>query len=85
MKNGVAQIVTMSDLLDDRVDPKLIKDRIVAIGSTASSLKDEFLTPYSAGKAEDATMPGVLVHAQITSQILSAVLDNQPLWWFIPN
>lgn len=84
-QTGVAPIVTMSDLLDDRVDPSLIKDRIVAIGSTASSLKDEFLTPYSAGKSEDATMPGVIVHAQIISQILSAVLDNQPLWWFIPD
>jgi CHASE2 domain-containing sensor protein/tRNA A-37 threonylcarbamoyl transferase component Bud32 len=84
-QTGVAPIVTMSDLLNDRVDPSLIKDRIVAIGSTASSLKDEFLTPYSAGKSEDATMPGVIVHAQIISQILSAALDNQPLWWFIPD
>ncbi|WP_295620064.1 CHASE2 domain-containing serine/threonine-protein kinase [Chamaesiphon sp. GL140_3_metabinner_50] len=82
---GVAAIVTMSDLLNNRVDPKLIKDRIILIGSTASSLKDDFLTPYSEGKAEDATMPGVVVHAQITSQILSAVLDNQALWWFMPD
>ena len=84
-RNNVAKIVSISDILNDRVDPKFIKDRIVLIGSTASSLKDEFLTPYSAGKAEDATMPGVMVHAQITSQILSAVLDKQPLWWFIPD
>jgi CHASE2 domain-containing sensor protein/predicted Ser/Thr protein kinase len=84
-KLGVAKIVTISDLLNNRVDPKLIKDRIVLIGSTASSLKDEFLTPYSAGKAEDATMPGVLVHAQIVSQVLSTVLDKQPLWWFLPD
>jgi CHASE2 domain-containing sensor protein/predicted Ser/Thr protein kinase len=83
--NNVAKVVTVTDILTDRVDPKFIKDRIVLIGSTASSLKDEFLTPYSAGKAEDATMPGVIVHAQITSQILSAVLDKQPLWWFIPD
>jgi CHASE2 domain-containing sensor protein/tRNA A-37 threonylcarbamoyl transferase component Bud32 len=82
---GVASIVKISDLLNDRVDPKLIKDRIVLIGSTASSLKDEFLTPYSAGKAEDATMPGVVVHAQIVSQVLGAVLDKQPLWWFMPD
>jgi CHASE2 domain-containing sensor protein/tRNA A-37 threonylcarbamoyl transferase component Bud32 len=82
---GVATIVKISDLLNDRVDPKLIKDRIVLIGSTASSLKDEFLTPYSAGKAEDATMPGVVVHAQIVSQILSAVLDKQSLWWFLSD
>lgn len=83
--NTVAPIVTISDLLENRVDPNLIKNRIVLIGSTASSLKDEFLTPFSAGKAEDATTPGVILHAQITSQILSTVLDGQPLWWFIPD
>ncbi len=82
---AVASIVTMTDVLENRVDPKLIKDRIILIGSTASSLKDEFLTPYSAGKAEYTTMPGVMIHAQIISQILSAVLDKQPLWWFIPD
>ncbi len=84
-RNAVAKIVSVTDLLNDRVDPKLIKDRIVLIGSTASSLKDEFFTPYSAGKAEDTTMPGVVLHAQITSQIISAVLDQQPIWWFIPD
>jgi CHASE2 domain-containing sensor protein len=83
--DAVAPSVTLGDVLSDRVAPQLIKDRVVFIGSTASSLKDEFLTPYSAGKAEYATMPGVMVHAQITSQILSAVLDGQPLWWFIPE
>jgi CHASE2 domain-containing sensor protein/tRNA A-37 threonylcarbamoyl transferase component Bud32 len=81
----IAPIVSMTDLLADRVDPNLIKNRIVVIGSTASSLKDEFLTPFSAGKAEDATIPGVLIHAQITNQILNNVLDRQPLWWFIPD
>jgi CHASE2 domain-containing sensor protein len=81
--NNVAPIVTISDVLDDKVDRQLIKNRVVLIGSTASSLKDEFLTPYSEGKAADANMPGVMLHAQITSQILSAVLDKQPLWWFL--
>jgi CHASE2 domain-containing sensor protein/tRNA A-37 threonylcarbamoyl transferase component Bud32 len=83
--NNVAPIVSVTDVLTGRVDPKLIKDRIVLIGSTASSLHDDFITPYSAGKAEDAAMPGVMMHAQITSQVLSAVLDKQPLWWFIPE
>jgi CHASE2 domain-containing sensor protein/predicted Ser/Thr protein kinase len=81
--NNIAPIVTISDVLDNKVDRKLIKNRVVLIGSTASSLKDEFLTPYSEGKAADANMPGVVLHAQITSQILSAVLDKQPLWWFL--
>lgn len=83
--NQIAPIVTISDLLENRVDAQLIKGRIVLIGSTASSLKDEFLTPFSAGKAEDASTPGVMIHAQITSQILNTVLDRQPLWWFIPD
>ncbi len=81
----VAPIVSIEDVLADRVMPQLIKNRIVLIGSTATSLKDEFLTPYSAGNAADATMPGVMVHAQIISQILGNVLDKQPLWWFIPD
>ncbi len=83
--NAVAPIVSITDLLENKVDPQLIKNRLVLIGSTASSLKDEFLTPFSEGKAEDATMPGVILHAQIASQILSAVLDKQSLWWFIPE
>lgn len=29
-------------------------------------------------------MAGVLVHAQIVSQILSSVLDEQPLFWYLP-
>jgi Tfp pilus assembly protein PilE len=29
-------------------------------------------------------MTGVEIHAQITSEILSAVLNNQPLFWFLP-
>ncbi len=83
--NAVAPIVSITDVLENKVEPNLIKGRIVLIGSTASSLKDDFLTPYSAGKAADASMPGVVLHAQITSQILSAVLDAQPLWWFVPE
>uniref|UniRef100_A0ACD5GX90 CHASE2 domain-containing protein n=1 Tax=Desertifilum tharense IPPAS B-1220 TaxID=1781255 RepID=A0ACD5GX90_9CYAN len=46
-----------------------------------SIVKDDFYTPYSA--ATDAwRMPGVVVHAQNVSQILSAVLDNRPLVWY---
>jgi CHASE2 domain-containing sensor protein len=83
--DNIAPSVTMTDLLQDKVPPALIKDKLVLIGSTASSLKDEFITPYSAGKARDATMPGVIVHAQISSQIIAHVLDRRPLWWFIPD
>ncbi|BAT56500.1 serine/threonine protein kinase with Chase2 sensor [Nostoc sp. NIES-3756] len=82
----IAQQVTVTDVLSGRVKPDLIKDRIVLIGSTAPSLKDIFNTPYTTGKADDAgRMAGVEIHAQIISQILGAVLNNQRLFWFLPG
>ncbi|MBD2493969.1 CHASE2 domain-containing protein [Nostoc sp. FACHB-280] len=80
-KNAVKQ-VSLSDVLADKVDPALIKDKIVMIGYTAQIVKDTFYTPYSAGAADSQKMPGVVVHAQNASQILSAVLDKRPLFWY---
>lgn len=77
-----AQQVTLTQVLEGKIDPNWIKDRIVLVGYTAPSKKDDFGTPYSAGQQETFKMPGVVVHAQIVSQILSAVLDNRPLFWF---
>ncbi|NEP15515.1 MAG: EAL domain-containing protein, partial [Leptolyngbya sp. SIO4C1] len=51
----------------------------LAFGPT---IKDMFLTPYSTAYTDELQMPGVVVHAQMVSQILSAVLDRQPLMWF---
>lgn len=78
----IARKVTLSQLLREEVDPAWIKDKIVLIGTTAPSGKDLFETPYSAGKSGNTKMAGVLIHAQMTSQILSAVLDDRPLFSF---
>ncbi|WP_228036417.1 CHASE2 domain-containing serine/threonine-protein kinase [Dolichospermum flos-aquae] len=81
----IAPQVTLTDILTGKIQPNLVKDRIVFIGSTAPSLKDVFNTPFNSGKADDSgRMTGVEIHAQITSEILSAVLNNQPLFWFLP-
>ena len=79
---NVAKQVTLTQVLEGKIDPNWIKDRIVLVGYTAPSKKDDFGTPYSAGQQEKFKMPGVVVHAQIVSQILSAVLDKRPLFWF---
>lgn len=79
---NVAKQVTLTQVLEGKIDPNWIKNRIVLVGYTAPSKKDDFGTPYSAGQQEKFKMPGVVVHAQIVSQILSAVLDNRPLFWF---
>jgi CHASE2 domain-containing sensor protein len=77
-----AQTVTLTQVLKGEVKPEWVKDRIVLIGVTATSLKDLFFTPYSATATENRTMPGVVIHAQKVSQILAAVLDDRPLFHF---
>jgi len=77
--------VTLSQILNGQINPKAVKDRIVLIGVTAPSRKDYFLTPYSNHRRFDQQMPGVVAHAQMASQILSAVLDHRPLLWVWPE
>ena len=83
-RNSVKQ-VSVSEVLNGKVDSSLIKDRVVLIGYTSPIAKDDFYTPYSAGLTDSQKMPGVVIHAQHVSQILSAVLDNRPLIWYWPQ
>ncbi|HBB33669.1 MAG TPA: adenylate/guanylate cyclase domain-containing protein [Cyanobacteria bacterium UBA8803] len=80
--NHIAKQVSFSDILDGKVDPSWVKDKIVLIGSTAPSLKDIFATPYSPSLRENSKMPGVLLHAQMVSQLLDAATGKRPLFWF---
>jgi CHASE2 domain-containing sensor protein/serine/threonine protein kinase len=83
-RKQVARIVTVSQVLEDRLDPAWVKDHVILIGSTATTIKDVFYTPYNSNP-NNSKMPGVVVQAQMVSQILSAVLDAQPLFWFLPQ
>jgi CHASE2 domain-containing sensor protein len=75
----VAARVTLSEVLAGKLNPEAVKDRIVLIGTTAESFKDYLYTPY-AGKGNDHyLMPGVLIQAQMVSQLVSAVLDRRLL------
>lgn len=71
------QKITLSDVLNNRIPPGLLRDRIVLIGAAAESLKDLFFTPYSSTLSTPVRMAGVEIHANLTSQILSAVLDGR--------
>ncbi len=81
----VAREVSLSEVLNGQINPDWIKDKVVLIGTTAPSLKDLFFTPYSAGKSANPSMPGVLLHAQLVSQLLSTTLLQKPLFWFLPE
>ncbi|MEH2125199.1 CHASE2 domain-containing serine/threonine-protein kinase [Nostoc sp.] len=82
----VAQQVTITEVLANQVKPDLVKNRIILIGSTANSLNDIFNTPFASGKSDNSgKMAGIEIHAHSVSQILSAVLNKQPLFWFLPE
>ncbi|MFB2934483.1 EAL domain-containing protein [Aerosakkonemataceae cyanobacterium BLCC-F154] len=82
---NIAPQVTLRQILNGEVDPNLVKDKIVLIGTVAPSQKDLFFTPYTATDRNKAAMPGVLIHAQMASQIISIIVDKQPLFWFLPQ
>jgi len=79
---NIAETVTLTQVLEGKVDQKLVKGKIVLIGVTAPTVRDIFSTPYSATTNGNISMPGVFIHATATSQILSAVLDGKGLFWY---
>ncbi|MDY6783309.1 MAG: adenylate/guanylate cyclase domain-containing protein [Cyanobacteriota bacterium] len=74
------ETVSLMDVLDERIAEDWARDRVVLIGMVGDSSNDLFFTPYSSNLLTlPDPVPGVEIHANITSQILSAVLDNRPL------
>ena len=81
---NIAPQISLQELLSDRNSQlqDLVKDRIVIIGVIASSSTDDWQTPYTQYSVQKQ-IPGVYVQAQMTSQIISTVIDNRPLiWWW---
>lgn len=81
----VARRVSFTEMLAGEVPPNWIEDKIVLIGVSAPSQKDFFYTPYSSGHRDEHVMYGVMVHAQIVSQLLSSILDEAPIFWYLPS
>ncbi|MGB7247501.1 MAG: EAL domain-containing protein [Phormidesmis sp.] len=75
----VGRYLSLSQVLSGSFEPSWIKGKIVLIGTTAPSQKDLFYTPFSRGNRDTLLTAGVVIHAQITRQMLSAVVDTRPL------
>ncbi|WP_375505930.1 CHASE2 domain-containing protein [uncultured Nostoc sp.] len=83
--------LSLRDVLNKKIDPSWIRDRVVIIGMTAPSIKDNFITSAAKNTVYTTTLGvkesanqyqwiyGVEVHAHATSQIISYVLDKRPL------
>jgi len=59
---------TLGELLDGKIDEALVRDRIVIVGSSATSLKDFFQTPFSSAALPYVT--GSELHAHHAGQLL---------------
>jgi adenylate cyclase len=74
------QRVSVRDVLANKFPKELIKDRIVIIGSVAESVNEFFNTPYSYTFLSSPNRSAALaIHANLTSQIISAALDGRYL------
>ncbi|MFK8186115.1 MAG: CHASE2 domain-containing protein [Phormidesmis sp.] len=73
--------VPMREILSGQIEKDLMRDRIVLIGSIASSTNDFFETPYSSlyfsPNSSSRVMPGVFVHANIASQLVQSALTGR--------
>ncbi len=77
---GTFRTISLTDVLENKIDPALMRDRIVLIGSTAKSLKDYLLTPYSSSLVDiPEPMAGIEIHANLISQIVSGALEGRSL------
>jgi diguanylate cyclase (GGDEF)-like protein/PAS domain S-box-containing protein len=77
---GSFRRVSMTEVLANQVPEDWVRDRIILIGSTATSLKDFFSTPYSNGFSKSPQrVSGVEVQANFVSQILDAAQGKPAL------
>lgn len=76
---GSFTTLSLTDVLEGKVRPEWLRDRIVIVGSTAVSLRDSFQTAYSTGLLTSSPQPtaGVELQANFSSQIISAALQGR--------
>ena len=86
-KGGASRFKTysLSDVLQGRVDPNVIKDNVVIFGVNAESVKDEFLTPYDRFAERGQATAGIAVHGYEVSQLLRAALQGDELMRFLSD
>ncbi|MBF2009691.1 MAG: CHASE2 domain-containing protein [Chlorogloeopsis fritschii C42_A2020_084] len=81
---AIAPQITLGQALTGKLNAAAVQNRIVIIGTTAESFHDYWLTPYATQQGNLQAIPGVILQAQMVSQLLSAALDGRPLLWSLP-
>jgi len=75
-RNGTFKYLSAADVLKGRVAPGSLKDKIVLVGATASTLGDSRSTPV------DNALPGVEVHAHTLAGMLDQDFKRRP-WYTV--
>jgi serine phosphatase RsbU (regulator of sigma subunit)/CHASE2 domain-containing sensor protein len=73
-RHDPARFVSAADVLAERVDPELLRGRLVLIGVTGVGLLDYKVTPLG------EQVPGVELHAQLIEQIFDSAYLVRPAW-----
>jgi CHASE2 domain-containing sensor protein/serine phosphatase RsbU (regulator of sigma subunit) len=72
--------ISLTEVLNKQIPAGMMTDRIVLIGSKAPSLNDNYPTPYNSALLTPIEwMPGVVIHANLASQIISSALEGRPM------
>jgi len=74
--------IPITDVLEGKIPPNIMTDRIVLIGATAASLGDRFQTPLDYEGDDLPGTPGVEIHAASVNQLLSSAIEGRPLLYF---
>ena len=75
--------LSLSEVLANKVEDNLFKDKIVFIGTMAETIEDIYTTPYSYRQENYDFTYGVEIHASITSQIVNAALSDRVIIKFM--
>lgn len=71
--------LSLTDVLEKRIPPNLLRDRIVLIGTIGPSFKDLSFTPYSSSLVgTPKRTPGVVIHANLIAQMIGGAIEGRP-------
>ena len=66
--------IPVTHILNDKVDPARLKNKVVFVGATAIGIYDMRVTPFS------SVFPGVEIHASLVDSVLKQEFLYHPLW-----
>lgn len=73
-KSGSFAYLSATDVLNGRIKPEQLANKIVLLGTTAPGLLDLRATPV------EPVYPGVEIHANLISGILDGMIKERPAW-----